>query len=117
MHQRCCARRTWLCLGISILLTGTAIAQTAPVTQIAIVEAEERGATSPRDLLTLRNGTHSNTIQTVRMAVRALGRTERPAQIADVAPLLRHMLPEIRSEAANAVAQAAQGFRSMKTTT
>src|SRR5262249_38951252 len=117
MHHGCCARRTWLCLGISILLTRKAIAQTIPVSQLAIIEAEERGAVAPRDLLTLRNGTHSNTIQTVLMAVRALGRTERPAQIADVAPLLRHMLPEVRSEAANAIAQAAQGFRSMKTTT
>jgi peptidyl-prolyl cis-trans isomerase B (cyclophilin B) len=117
MHHGCCARRTWLCLGLSMLLIRTAAAQSTQATQLAIIEAEERGATSPRDLMTLRSGTRSNTIQTVRMAVRALGRTERPAQISDIVPSLRHMLPEVRVEAANAIAQAAQGFRSMKTTT
>src|SRR5215831_2095739 len=117
MFQGRCARGTWLGVGLSILLTRTAVAQSTQATQLAIIEAEERGATAPRDLVTLRSGTRSNTIQTVRMAVRALGRTERPAEIADIVPSLRHMLPEVRVEAANAIAQAAQGFRSIKTTT
>ena len=44
------------------------------------------------------------------IAIRALGRLERPALIAD-SPALRNALPEIRSEAANAIAQAAQGWK------
>jgi hypothetical protein len=111
MRPRCCAIRTVLCLGVTACLTGRAIAQTTLETQFAIVQAEEHGATTPRDLQIIRSATRSNTIQTVRMAVRALGRTERPALIPDILPSLRHMLPELRVEAANAVAQAAQGFR------
>ena len=115
MRQDCCAVRTLLFLALSACLTATATAQTTPATQLAIVQAEERGATAPRDLQIIRSGTRSNTIQTVRMAVRALGRTERPALISDILPSLRHTLPELRVEAANAVAQAAQGFRALKT--
>lgn len=116
MRERCCAwlSSTLLCAGISACLTGTVVAQSTSATQLAIIEAEERGATAPRDLLVIRNGTRSGTIETVRMAVRALGRTERPAQIPDILPSLRHPLPEVRVEAANAIAQAAQGFRSIK---
>ena len=44
------------------------------------------------------------------MAVRALGRLERPELIVDIVPILRHSLPEIRAEAANAIGQAAQGW-------
>ena len=47
----------------------------------------------------------------MRVAVRAIGQLERPALIADVVPSLRNALPEIRSEAANAIAQAAQGWK------
>ena len=115
MRQSYCAVRTVLCVGLMACLTGRAIAQTTFETQLAIVQAEERGASTPRDLQVIRSAVRSNTIQTVRMAVRALGRTERPALIPDILPSLRHMLPELRVEAANAVAQAAQGFRGLKT--
>src|SRR4029453_17147467 len=49
--------------------------------------------------------------------VRAPGRSEGPSLISDILPSLRHSLPEVRVEAANAIAQAAQGFRSLKTST
>jgi peptidyl-prolyl cis-trans isomerase B (cyclophilin B) len=117
MRERSCAFRTVLWVGISACLAGTAVAQSTSATQLAIIEAEERGATALRDLMVLRSGTRSNTIETVRMAVRALGRIERPAQIPDILPSLRHPLPEVRVEAANAIAQAAQGFRAIKTST
>ena len=117
MREGGCAFRTVLSIGISACLTGNAVAQSTPTIQLAIIQAEERGATAPRDLVVLRSGTRSGTIETVRMAVRALGRIERPAQIPDILPSLRHPLPEVRVEAANAVAQAAQGFRSIKTKT
>jgi peptidyl-prolyl cis-trans isomerase B (cyclophilin B) len=116
MRERCGAFRSWLVIGITACLTGSARAQSTATTQLAIIQAEEHGATAARDLGILRSGTHSSTIQTVRMAVRGLGRIERPAMIADILPSLRHPLPEVRVEAANAIAQAAQGFRTLKTT-
>src|SRR5262245_18800757 len=119
MHEGCsCALRTLLMVGSRACLTGNAFAQAAAATtQLAIIQAEERGATASRDLVILRSGTRSSTIQTVRMAVRALGRIERPSLISDILPSLRHSLPEVRAEAENAIAQAAQGFRTLKTTT
>jgi len=116
MRQPGCARRTWIGLGISACLTVSVFAQSpTDTTQLAIIQAEQHGATTLRDLSILRSGTRSGSIQTVRMSVRALGRLERPALIADLVPSLRHSLPEVRVEAANAIAQAAQGLRSLKT--
>jgi cyclophilin family peptidyl-prolyl cis-trans isomerase/HEAT repeat protein len=79
--------------------------------RLAVLQAEDRRAATPRDLAIIRSGLHGGDAQTVRVAVRALGRLERPALIADLLPSLRHALPEIRSEAANAIAQAAQGWK------
>jgi cyclophilin family peptidyl-prolyl cis-trans isomerase len=95
-------------------------AQTPPsssTTRLAVLQAEDRRAPTPRDLATIRSGAHSGDGQTVRIAVRALGRLERPALIPDIAPLLRHALPEVRSEAANALGQAAQGWKRDKAPT
>ena len=84
------------------------------VTRLAILQAEDRRAPTSRDLAIIRSGLRSGDDQTARIAVRALGRLERPALVADLLPSLRSALPEIRTEAANAVAQAAQGWRSDK---
>lgn len=46
-----------------------------------------------------------------RQAVRALGRLERPDLIPHLLARLSSPLPELRAEAANAIGQAAQGFR------
>ena len=46
--------------------------------------------------------------------MRALGRLERPSLIADIVSALRHPLPEVRTEAANAIGQAAQGWKADK---
>ncbi|HKB12378.1 MAG TPA: peptidylprolyl isomerase [Vicinamibacterales bacterium] len=62
----------------------------------------------------IRSGVHSGDDQTARIAVRALGRLERPALIADIVPSLRHPVQEVRAEAANAIGQAAQGWKSDK---
>ena len=80
-------------------------------TRLAVLQAEDRRAPTPRDLAIIRSGLHGGDAQTVRVAVRALGRLERPALIPDIVPSLRHALPEIRSEAANAIGQAAQGWK------
>ena len=81
--------------------------------RLAVLQAEDRRAPTPRDLAIIRSGLHGDA-QTVRVAVRAIGRLERPALIPDLLPSLRHALPEIRSEAANAIGQAAQGWKGDK---
>jgi cyclophilin family peptidyl-prolyl cis-trans isomerase len=81
-------------------------AQTAA--RVAVLQAEDRRAPTAQDLATLRSGARSADPQTARLALRALGRLERSALIADILPGLKHPLPEVRAEAANAVAQAAQ---------
>jgi cyclophilin family peptidyl-prolyl cis-trans isomerase/HEAT repeat protein len=79
--------------------------------RLAVLRAEDRRAPTPEDLATIRAGLHGGDVQTVRIAVRALGRLERPALIADILPLLQHRVAEVRAEAANAIGQAAQGWR------
>jgi cyclophilin family peptidyl-prolyl cis-trans isomerase/HEAT repeat protein len=81
------------------------------VTRLSILQAEDRRAPTPRDLAVLRAGLHSGEAGTVRAAVRALGRLERPALVADILPSLKHPLPEVRAEAANALGQAAAGWK------
>ena len=81
-------------------------------TRAAIIDAEDRRAPTPRDLATIRGGLRSADAQTARIAVRALGRLERTALIPDILPSLKHPLPEIRSEAANALGQSLHGSKS-----
>ncbi len=71
--------------------------------------AENRRAPTAADLALLRRGARSSDPQTARIALRALGRLERPALIPDIMPGLSYRFPETRAEAANAVGQAAQG--------
>jgi len=96
-----------------------ASAQDAPpasprTSRLSVLQAEDRRALTPRDLAIIRSGLHGGDPQTTRIAVRALGRLERPSLIPDLLPSLRHALPEIRSEAANAIGQAAQGWKGDK---
>ena len=90
------------------LAAGHADAQT---TRLAVLQAEDRRAPTANDLAILRSGAHGGDAQTTRIAVRALGRLERPALIPDITPFLRNALQEIRAEAANAIGQAAQGWK------
>ena len=79
--------------------------------RIAIMEAEDRRAPDARDLAVIRRGVHSRDVETAVIAVRALGRLERPALIPDIAPSLRSPMAEVRAEAANALGQAAQPLK------
>jgi cyclophilin family peptidyl-prolyl cis-trans isomerase len=99
------AFRVFVC---SWLIAAAAVHPAAGQTRLAILQAEDRRAPAANDVATLRSGAHSPDPQTRRLAIRALGRLERAALIADIVPGLRHELPEIRSESANAVAQAAR---------
>jgi cyclophilin family peptidyl-prolyl cis-trans isomerase/HEAT repeat protein len=95
--------------GLAVLLLALAPALEAQTSRLAVLQAEDRRALAPRDLAIIRAGLHSGDAETVRVAVRALGRLERPSLVGDIVPLLRHPLPEVRSEAANALGQAVQG--------
>ena len=81
-----------------------------PPARLAILQAEERRAARPVDLITLRTGIRSRDPLTAILAIRAVGRLERPALVADLLPALRFALPEVRAEAANAIGQATQGW-------
>jgi cyclophilin family peptidyl-prolyl cis-trans isomerase len=81
-----------------------------PPARLAILQADERRAARPADLVTLRTGIRSRDPQAAILAIRAVGRLERPALITDLLPALRFALPEVRAEAANAIGQAAQGW-------
>ena len=76
-----------------------------------ILQAEDRRARSGADSALLLRSLSSGDTLLQRRALRALGRLERPELAARVFPLLGHPLPGVRAEAAQAVAQAAQGFR------
>jgi cyclophilin family peptidyl-prolyl cis-trans isomerase/HEAT repeat protein len=110
------AGRPWLCVfcvfcGCLLSVADLVFAQT----RVAILQAEDRRAATANDLAVLRAGARSDDAQTRRMAIRAIGRLERPALIPDLTPQLRHALPEVRAEAANAIGQAAQGWKADRT--
>jgi cyclophilin family peptidyl-prolyl cis-trans isomerase len=83
----------------------------AQASRLAILQAEDRRAPTAQDLATIRAGLRSQDGQTARVAVRALGRLERPPLAAEVVPSLKHPLPEVRAEAANAIAQSLHGAK------
>jgi cyclophilin family peptidyl-prolyl cis-trans isomerase len=102
--------RVCTCLAVT-LLAARAGAQPFPsTTHHAVLLAEDRRAATAADLATLRAGARSRDALTARIAIRALGRLERPALISDLVPALGAVLSESRAEAANAIAQAAQGW-------
>ena len=102
---------TVLCALCGLCAFLSAVPVAAQVTRLAVLQAEDRRAPTANDLAILRSGAHSGDPQTARLAVRALGRLQRPALILDITPFLRNALPEVRSEAANAIGQAAQGWK------
>jgi cyclophilin family peptidyl-prolyl cis-trans isomerase/HEAT repeat protein len=81
------------------------------VNRLTILQAEDRRAPTARDLSILRAGARGRDGANALIAVRALGRLERPALISDLLLSLRHALPEVRAEAANAIGQAAEGWK------
>lgn len=94
------------CLGF---LCGASAA--AAQSRLAVLQAEDRRAPTAGDLATLRSGARSADPQVARAATRGLGRLERPDLLPDILPLLRHVLPEVRAEAANAVGQAVSRWK------
>jgi cyclophilin family peptidyl-prolyl cis-trans isomerase/HEAT repeat protein len=97
-----------------IWLIGGAAAPSLAQTRLAVLQADDHRAATAAELALIRSGSHSSDPQIARVAVRALGRLERPALVADILPLLKHEAAEVRAEAANAVGQAAQGWKREK---
>jgi cyclophilin family peptidyl-prolyl cis-trans isomerase len=75
----------------------------------AIFEAEDRRAPTEADLKALVDATHHPNEAVQRMAVRALGRLERPGLARDIEPGLSSVFPSVRAAAADALGQAASG--------
>ena len=105
------AEKIFLCVFCAFCGVGVLVRAQTTATRLAVLQAEDRRAPTARDLTIIQSGARSGDGQTVRVAVRALGRLERPSVISDLTPALRHALPEVRAEAANAIGQAAQGWK------
>jgi len=91
---------------VACLAVAAADVRAQSATRLAVLLAEERRAPTANDLAVIRAGVRSFDTDTALVAIRALGRLERPALIPDIAPALRFELPELRAEAANAIATA-----------
>jgi cyclophilin family peptidyl-prolyl cis-trans isomerase/HEAT repeat protein len=75
----------------------------------AIFEAEDRRASTEAELAVLIAGSRDADPNIQRLAVRALGRIERPTLVPSILPLLDARVPAVREEAANALGQTAPG--------
>jgi cyclophilin family peptidyl-prolyl cis-trans isomerase len=104
------AGRLFTAVLILIVTVAAAAVSAQTARQLSILQAEARRAHTTRDLAVLRGGAGSADVDTALLAVRALGRLERPVLIPDLLLLLRSRLPEVRAEAANALGQAAEGW-------
>ena len=76
-----------------------------------ILQIEDRRAPGETDVARLREALAHRDSLVLQRAARALGRLERPALVPLLFPLLQSPVPSVRSAAAEAIAQAAQGFR------
>jgi cyclophilin family peptidyl-prolyl cis-trans isomerase len=72
----------------------------------AILRAEDARADTAEELAPIVRGLNDNDSETRRIAVRALGRLERPELVPQILPLLSDGAPTVRAEAANALGQA-----------
>ena len=75
-------------------------------TRDRLIRAEDARGRTPEALAVLRDGAAAADPALRRVAVRALGRLERPDQLDAIAPALADADPAVRRAAANAVAQA-----------
>ncbi len=76
-----------------------------PALLSAILAAEDTRADTPAELAPIFQGLGADNRQVRRIAVRALGRMERPNLVAGILPLLSDDASVVRAEAANALGQ------------
>ncbi|MGH7468642.1 MAG: HEAT repeat domain-containing protein [Longimicrobiales bacterium] len=100
-------------LGLAVLGASTAAAQlSADVLRPharqweQLIAAEDARARSPEQLQVLLEGTRAGSMELRRLAVRALGRLERPELADPITAMLRDAAPGVRAEAAHALGQA-----------
>ena len=93
------------------VVTTDARAQSAVSSRLSILLAEERGALTANDLALLRRAAHDGDSDTAKIAIRALGRLDRPSLLADLLPALRFELPELRAAAADAIGSSLAGSK------
>lgn len=86
-------------------------AQRGPLFPSEILRIEDRRAPGDADLAALRRTLSHRDPRVISLGSRALGRLERPRVIPWLIPLLAHREPVVRAAAAEALGQAAQGFR------
>ena len=72
----------------------------------AILRAEDARADTAEELAPIVRGLTDSSSEIRRVAVRALGRMERPELVPQILPLLSDGAPTVRAEAANALGQA-----------
>ncbi len=107
-----CPRVEAVLMGLTLLLAGIAApaptGDQAPRSDIRaqILSAEDRRAPTATELKVLTGALVDADRGVERLAVRALGRLERPELVASLAPMLQSQHPDVRLEAANALAQA-----------
>ncbi len=89
----------------------TAAAQSDGSLRARILQVEDRRAPSETDRSLLTRGLRHPDTAVVLQSIRALGRLERPGVAAVLTPWLGHSSASVRAQAAEALAQAAQGFR------
>jgi peptidyl-prolyl cis-trans isomerase B (cyclophilin B) len=94
-------RRAIGVIGLTVLAATSAAAQSQ---RLSVLQAEERRAPTANDIAVIRAGMRSVDTDTALLAIRAMGRLERPALVPDIAGALRFELPELRAEAAQAIA-------------
>ena len=89
--------------------TGEKPAQPAggPSLRMRMLAAEDERARTPQAMAPLLEGLNEKNSELQRIAVRALGRFERPELFATIAPAVLSQAPEVRIEAINAIAQTA----------
>ena len=97
-----------VCLVVAFVFGGLApaAAQSEAAEKHAIVAAEDRRAQTADALQALLQGAASPRAAIQQLAVRALGRLERPELADAIIPLMAARRPSIRAEAANALGQA-----------
>lgn len=76
----------------------------------ALFAAEDARVDDPQGLAILRTGLDSQDVELRRIAVRALGRFERPALVSLIAPYVEDISADVRIEAAHALGQSVQSL-------
>lgn len=105
--------RPFLRLALALSLATPLAAQRAPSADplLRLLRAEDARGTGAEGIAPLREGLASRDTLLRRLAVRGMGRFQRPEFIAELTPLLRDASPGVRREAANALAQSLRRAR------